>query len=163
MVALDVHYGGVGARAACVGFGAWADASPAFERALRVDGGVAVYVPGELYVRELPALLAVLGILAEAPRVVIVDGYVTLADGAPGLGQRLYEALGARAAVVGVAKTEFRGARAVPVLRGGSRRPLFVTAAGMTPVAAAEAVRTMHGPHRMPTLIARADALARGR
>ena len=49
-----------------------------------------------------------------------------------------------------------------PVLRGDSSRPLFVTAAGMNPHGAAELVRGMHGPHRVPTLLKRADQLARG-
>jgi len=48
------------------------------------------------------------------------------------------------------------------VLRGDSSRPLFVTAAGMNADGAAELVRGMHGLHRLPTLLKRADQLARG-
>ena len=82
-----------------------------------------------------------------------------LADGTvPGLGAHLYEALRANSAVIGVAKTACRDDRcALPVLRGGSRRPLFVTAAGLAPEAAAEALRAMHGDGRIPTLLRRAD------
>jgi hypothetical protein len=93
---------------------------------------------------------------------VVIDGHVWLRDGQPGLGARLHEALGARIAVIGVAKAAFAGGSAVPVLRGGSSRPLFVTATGMNAHGAAELVRGMHGPHRLPTLLKRADRLARG-
>ena len=42
-------------------------------------------------------------------------------------------------------------------------RPLFVTARGMPAADAARLVESMHGGHRIPTLIARVDHLARGR
>jgi deoxyribonuclease V len=63
---------------------------------------------------------------------------------------------------VGVAKTRFQSAAAVEVLRGRSKRPLFVTAAGLPATDAAAQVAAMHGPTRIPTLVARADQLARG-
>ena len=59
------------------------------------------------------------------------------ADGAgrPGLGAMLYRALDERAGVVGVAKTSFAGATAcVPVIRGSSQNPLYVSAAGIDAV-----------------------------
>ena len=40
---------------------------------------------------------------------------------------------------------------------------LFVTAAGIDVAAAARGLKSMHGAHRLPTLLARVDALARGR
>ena len=67
------------------------------------------------------------------------------------------------AAVIGVAKAAFERGNAMPVLRGDSGRPLFVTAAGMNGHEAAELIRGMHGPHRVPTLLKRADQLARRR
>jgi deoxyribonuclease V len=161
ILALDVHYGDWGARAACVGFRTWGDAAPQFERVVEVEGEAAGYEPGKLYLRELPALLAVLKDVHLRPSVCVVDGYVTLAGGRPGLGARLFDALGKRVAVVGVAKTEFRGAPAARVLRGASKKPLFVTARGTPLDQAAAAVRSMHGDHRIPTLLARADRLAR--
>jgi deoxyribonuclease V len=63
--------------------------------------------------------------------------------------------------VVGVAKSRFDGARAVEVYRGGSIRPLYVSAAGLDPEEAAEKIRSMHGRHRVPTLLKRVDRLAR--
>jgi deoxyribonuclease V len=65
--------------------------------------------------------------------------------------------------VVGVAKTRFAGAggSAVPICRGGSRSPLYITAAGADAIDAAGWVAAMHGPHRVPTLLKRVDRLAR--
>ena len=64
--------------------------------------------------------------------------------------------------MIGVAKTAFASAtHAVPILRGTSARPLFVTAAGMPRGEAAELVRRMAGPHRRPDAIRRADTIAR--
>jgi deoxyribonuclease V len=78
----------------------------------------------------------------------------------PGLGARAHEELGVP--VIGVAKTLFRTAtHAVPVLRGGSARPLYVTAAGMHRADAADLVRRMAGPHRLPDALRRVDTLAR--
>jgi deoxyribonuclease V len=74
----------------------------------------------------------------------------------------LYQALAGKVAVIGVAKTQFAGAgAAVEVLRGRSTRPLFVTAVGMSAQRAAEHVRSMHGPDRIPTLLKHVDSLAR--
>ena len=64
--------------------------------------------------------------------------------------------------VIGVAKTAFRPAtHAVPVLRGGSARPLYVTAAGLPLASAADLVRRMAGRYRLPDALRRADALSR--
>jgi deoxyribonuclease V len=64
--------------------------------------------------------------------------------------------------VIGVAKSRFRTAtHAVPVLRGSSVRPLFVTAAGMPAADAADLVRRMAGRYRLPDALRRADSLAR--
>jgi deoxyribonuclease V len=146
--------------AGAVWFRAWG-ASAAESEATATVRGVAEYRPGAFCRRELPCLLAALA-LGPEPDVIIVDGYAWLGGGRPGLGAALYEALGRRAAVVGVAKTRFAGAAdAVPVLRGGSRSPLYVTAAGLDPAGAARRVAGMHGAHRMPTLLRRADRLAR--
>jgi deoxyribonuclease V len=158
IVAVDVDYRAKEAIAACVEFRAWMDAVAAFERVVRVPGAAAAYEPGKFYLRELPCVLAALREV-EAD-VVVVDGYVMLSPTKRGLGGHLHAAIGKP--VVGVAKNEFRGASAERVVRGGSKKPLFVTAAGMSLVDAAAAVRSMHGAHRIPTLLARADALCRG-
>lgn len=160
---VDVAYHDHEAGAACVLFREWGDAQGEREITAKI-GRVEEYQPGRFYRRELPCLLAVLGMVAEPLEVVIVDGYVWLGVGdAPGLGALLYEALGRSTAVIGVAKSRFSGATgAVPVLRGGSRRPLYVTAAGMDVHAAARNIGAMHGAHRIPTLLKRVDRLSRG-
>ena len=94
---------------------------------------------------------------------IIIDGYVWLdANHRPGLGAILHEALGKRVPVVGVAKTVFGDALSwcIPVVRGVSRRPLFVTAAGINAEEAAKGVHTMHGLHRIPTLLKLVDSAA---
>ncbi len=161
LACLDAAYTDDRAFAACVVFEGWQDSSPRTEL-VRECGAPEPYRSGELYRRELPCLLAVLGALPERPSVLLVDGLVWLsADGAPGLGGHLWAALGRTSIVIGVAKRPHPGAVAVPVLRGRSRQPLFVSAAGAEPAWAAARIAEMHGPFRIPTLLKRADRLAR--
>jgi deoxyribonuclease V len=155
---VDVDYRGRLAVAAGLWFRGWAADEPEHQ-AVAVCADAAGYEPGAFYRRELPALLAVLG-RGPRPDVVIVDGYVWLADRAAGLGARLHAEVGG--VVVGVAKTRYAGATAaVEVCRGGSRSPLFVSAVGVSAAEAATKVAAMHGPYRVPTLLKRVDALAR--
>ena len=159
---LDVDYRDEHAMAGCVLATGWDAAAPTDRLVQRVSP-IQPYVPGRFFERELPCLRAVLARVDTPLSAVIVDGYVWLDDaGRPGLGGHLWEALGRAVPVIGVAKTSFRGsAFAEQVLRGRARRPLFVTAAGIEPAEAAAQVRTMHGPHRMPTLLAEVDRLCR--
>ena len=157
--AADVHYRRP-ARAAAV-----AAADPRFarivaERTVPVPGA-APYRPGQFYLRELPPVLAVLDGFGRLD-LLVIDGYVDLDPGGrPGLGARLHAELGVP--VVGVAKTAFATAtHAIPVRRGASARPLFVTAAGIGREQAARLVRDMTGPFRLPDALRRVDALARG-
>jgi deoxyribonuclease V len=163
MIAItDVHYHEDGATAALVLAGNWGDGAALKERTVAIPTA-APYEPGEFYRRELPALLAVLDATSlPADTIVVIDGYVWLGEGRPGLGAHLWRALDETRPVVGVAKTRFQGAAAVEVRRGRSQRPLFVTSAGLPPTQAAAQVAAMHGPNRVPTLLARADQLARG-
>jgi deoxyribonuclease V len=164
IVAVDVHYGVDHATAAGVAFHAWADATAALEIVVPCKAEPAAYEPGEFYKRELPHILAILAEARDRETIdtVVIDGYVTLGAGRPGLGARLRDALGANVRIIGVAKTPFHGNdEAEAVTRGQSRRPLYVTAAGMDVTQAAELVRTMHGAHRIPTLLQRADQLSR--
>lgn len=165
IVALDVDYREGFAVAAAVAVRALGDdvGDHGLEQIARV-APVAAYEPGAFYRRELPCLLAVLARLPFVPSLVLVDGYAWLGAQRPGLGQHLYEALGAepRPPVIGVAKTSFHdNDRAVPVLRGESQKPLFVTASGLSSDEAAAAVRALHGAFRVPTLLRRVDTLCR--
>ncbi len=161
LACLDAAYRADRGVGACVLFDDWTDSLPALEL-VRECPAPEPYRSGELYRRELPCLLAVLGAVAECPSVLVIDGYVWLSDaGAPGLGGHLYAALDRRVTVIGVAKRPYPGASAVPVLRGRSRQPLFVSAAGAELSWTASRIRAMHGPYRIPTLLKRADRLAR--
>jgi deoxyribonuclease V len=90
----------------------------------------------------------------------VIDGYVSLGTG-PGLGQHLFEALGGEIAIIGVAKSKFAGSSGTEILRGRSRRPLYITSVGIERRAACERIRSMHGPHRIPTLLKQVDQVAR--
>jgi deoxyribonuclease V len=168
IAAVDVSYPEVTpdrpwAIAACVLFARWEDETPSEEHLASLTGTPVAYEPGAFFRRELPAVEAVLARLPRAPAIIVVDGYVWLDGGRPGLGAHLHEALGGKIAVIGVAKNPFRGVTpALPVVRGGSARPLFVTAAGLPPDEAAAQIARMHGPHRVPTLLRRVDQLCRG-
>ncbi len=163
ILALDAHYSGARGAAAGVLFAHWGDAVPDAEYTAIFDAA-AGYAPGALYRRELPGLLTLVETCDPSPSTIVVDGYVWLGGGVrPGLGKRLHDALGPGAPpVVGVAKTLFRGASPESaLLRGRSRKPLFISAVGMELGEAKAAIAAMAGPFRIPTLLARADQLAR--
>ena len=159
-VAVDVHYLRSGsARAAAV---VAADATFCHVLAERtaVVPEVAPYRPGEFYRRELPPLRAVLQDISGLG-LLVIDGYADLDPGGrPGLGAYASAEFGVP--VIGVAKTRFRTAtHAIAVHRGTAARPVFVTAAGMSRVDAAELVRLMAGGFRIPDALRHADQLAR--
>ncbi|EPX63712.1 hypothetical protein D187_006121 [Cystobacter fuscus DSM 2262] len=92
----------------------------------------AEYQPGHFYERELPVLLALLSQVDQPLVTVLIDGYVWLGSSAE-------KGLGAH------------------LYEALDRR-----VPGMEPAVAAERVRTMHGPYRVPTLLKDVDRLSRG-
>lgn len=158
----DVHYREHDATAACVLASSW-EASEPSAAWTRVVAPIAPYEPGAFFKRELPCLLEV---LRPAPPLtaIVIDGYVWLDEvKAPGLGAHLFSALGARVPVLGLAKTAFKGsAMATAVPRPGSTKPLFLTCIGMDEATALAHIDRLHGTFRLPTLVKRVDALARG-
>lgn len=164
---LDVGYGQSGARAACVFANTWQDDAPVDSFVFDI-AEVEDYAPGSFFRRELPCLLALLNRLPVQPNILVVDGYVWLASVArPGLGAHLYDAIGRRSPVIGIAKTAFVGADAstevAKVLRGTSARPLFVTAVGVDLSLADAWVKSMSGSHRIPNLVAAVDRISRSK
>jgi deoxyribonuclease V len=163
-LAVDVQYDEEADTAwvAGVWFPTWTALIPS-RSDVRVTFGLTPYTPGLFYKRELPPILELIEESVDCGEVhtVVVDSYVDLGP-SPGMGRHLYDALEGRARVVGVAKRPFGSARPIEVLRGASGRPLYVTATS-DPTEAAAGVRSMQGPHRIPTLLKRVDALARGR
>jgi deoxyribonuclease V len=160
---MDVAYGEDAAAAAAVLIREWQADKPDEVVTRRFAHKSAAYKPGAFFERELPLLLPLIHDIAQPLLAIVIDGYVWLgADQKPGLGAHLYAALEQRVPVVGVAKTAYRGDTwSVPVLRGRSERPLFVTAAGIELDQVARQIRTMHGANRIPTILAMADRAAR--
>ena len=163
LVALDVQYADDRdlACAAAVWFADWDSEAPLGERA-RFTKGLAAYVPGAFYQRELPCLFRLVEpLLVElSPHALLVDAHVDLGPDLPGLGRHLYDALQGQVRVVGIAKRSFRGGIGQPVLRGTSQQPLWVSATS-DPDEAVAGVARMAGEYRVPTLLKLADHNAR--
>jgi deoxyribonuclease V len=158
--AADVYYPPSGGAQAAVVFAADETFSAIVSSATAVMNTAVPYQPGEFYRRELPALHAVLDDITNID-LLIIDGYVDLdPTGLPGLGAYAHKEFGTP--VIGVAKSRFLTAtHAIPVLRGLSHRPLFITAAGMPLPDAVQLVREMKGPHRIPDALRLVDTLTR--
>lgn len=161
LAAVDVHYPSSGGACAAAVVASDRRFGTVVAEYVHRLATVAPYEPGRFFARELPALRAVLA-LAGAVDLVVVDGYVDLdPDGRPGLGAHVYAESGCP--VVGVAKSAFRAAtHAIPVRRGASARPLYVTSAGIGLDEAAAMVAGMAGTYRLPAALRRVDSLARG-
>ena len=159
---IDVGYQEKSALAACVTISDWKASAPVASHSVVIQN-VEEYVPGLFYKRELPCIEAVLHDLGARPDVIVIDGYVWLdAQGKKGLGAHLFELLNGAIPVIGVAKTSFATAtNAIEVFRGQSSRPLWVTAIGTNEFDAAKLVRSMHGNHRIPTILTLVDRLSK--
>ncbi len=154
-IAIDVHYREKIAKVVSIEFDQWEDKEPTKINIIDIEG-VADYEPGAFYKRELPCILK---ILKESDltkvKAIIVDGYVILNDDKKaGLGMYLYNELGKKIPVIGVAKTSFHNNKKYveAVFRGESKKPIYITSIGTDLVAAAKDIKGMHGDFRMPTL-----------
>ena len=162
ILAVDACYQENQARVAGVLFADWRSSAPLNVCHSRVDG-VGGYVPGEFYKRELPGIISLMGEHRLSPSTIVIDGYVYL-DGVskPGLGKHLFDELNGRVSVVGVAKNALAGiSRRYAIFRGGSLRPLYVTAEGVALEQAKACITGMHGNHRIPTLLKQVDQACR--
>lgn len=163
-LAVDVHYLSDGrAVAAGIAFADWRTDVIARTEVVRLEN-THPYVPGQFYKRELPHLLVLMDRFRMIPSTIVIDGYVTLGvDQREGLGARLFSALRGQVPVIGVAKSRFVGTPAdTEVLRGKSKRPLYVTSRGMPLENAKRLIRDMHGVNRLPTLLMAVDRACRG-
>jgi deoxyribonuclease V len=160
---LDAAYASTATAVAGALIPSWDAEGASQMRVRRFDGPPGNYEPGAFYKRELPLLLSIISDFGQPIEVIVVDGYVWLdANGLPGLGGHLFSTLGGRIPVVGIAKTRYQNDTwSIPVLRGDSRRPLFITSAGTQAREAAECVRRMHGEYRIPTILNTVDRAAR--
>jgi deoxyinosine 3'endonuclease (endonuclease V) len=164
ILAFDVYYTGDEARAVCLAFRHWTDTDAA-QNWIEYISGISDYEPGAFYKRELPCILAILKTIdLSLVQAIVIDGYVVLDNnGKPGLGLHLYNALGSRIPIIGVAKTTYAGndLNVAEVFRGKSERPLYVTAVGISLPDAAAHIQSMAGEYRMPTLLKQLDSLTR--
>jgi len=164
IAAVDVYYHNDRARAACVLFDSWSSDQVRDTYGVEIQA-IQPYKPGEFFKRELPPILKVLELVnVSSVAVLIVDGYVYLDEhGAPGLGLYLYNSLQKKIAVAGVAKTYFFDdeLRVKKVFRGESKRPLYVTAVGLSSELAAENVKSMAGANRIPAILKYLDQVTK--
>jgi deoxyribonuclease V len=163
LLAVDVDYRADGsAVAAGVLFADWA--SGVIEDTLiRRVPSAQPYRPGHFFERELPCILAVLDDLPGRPEAILIDGHVVLGGARrDGLGAHLFKALNGAIPVIGVAKSRFRDTPVeAEIRRGNSIRPLYVTSLGISADVARHCVRSMHGEHRIPTVLGAVDRACR--
>jgi deoxyribonuclease V len=163
ILAVDVCYRNGAASIAGIYFSHWRDAQAwdTFHSALN---SVAQYTPGEFYLRELPCIMRLLDEHHLSADVIVIDGYVYLGEMAhPGLGRHLYNKLDGKTPVIGVAKKPYKNTTPeTEVYRGNSKHPLYVTSVGIDLETAKSNVRSMHGKHRIPTLLKYVDRECRG-
>jgi deoxyribonuclease V len=159
---VDVHYTDDHAVAACILFNHWTDSRPAARLHTTVSNPPP-YIPGRFYLRELPCILKVLERVRETIEAILIDGHVWLDNRqSPGLGAHLYNQLNQTTPVIGIAKSRYKRSDAADkVIRGKSKKPIYVTAVGLDQRVAARCVAEMHGRSRLPTLLKKVDQMSR--
>ena len=120
------------------------------------------YISGQFYKRELPCILKLLNEIQYTLKCIVIDGYVFLDENKKGLGAYLYEALDKKIPVIGVAKTAFKNISSDTYLyRGESKKPLYITAAGIELEEAKKSIKKMYGKYRFPKLLKEVDSICR--
>jgi len=160
ILAFDTYYFDNRAKTVCLAFDAWNATRPTAIYTETLEG-IAEYMPGQFYKRELPCILSLLQqVTLTDVEAIVVDGFVYLDDDQkPGLGYHLYDALQQKTHVIGVAKSNFATLNnlKLPLLRGDSANPLFITSIGIELQTAGQFVASMSGPYRIPTLLKMLD------
>ena len=132
------------------------------------------YKPGELYKRELPAIMQCLATLnIDTIDTIIVDGFVWLSEDGKtltkGLGAHLQDAIfnkyNTKKTIIGIAKNRyhFKIPECVDLERGLiSAKPIFITCSEtcLTEHYATQ-VKVMHGDYRIPSIIKAVDTKTR--
>lgn len=156
ILAFDTHYFNNKAKTACICFEKWPDPVPG-NLFTEIIEGIPCYESGAFYKRELPCILSLISKIPEKNiECIVVDGFVYLDDhGKHGLGGYLFEALNKEVPVIGVAKSPFRNNRKYVrnILRGKSKKPLYISAIGMNLDEACSRISSMNGAYRIPTLL----------
>lgn len=161
----DTYYKDTLANTAVVGIENWNSELPTVELT-EVTKNIKEYESGAFYKRELPCLLSIINKLNLNPQedILLIDGYVVLDDsGKLGLGGYLYNELGRKIPVIGVAKNNFHTLNKLKkeIFRGESKKPLYITAIGVTLEEAYSKIREMHGEFRTPTILKLVDQKSR--
>ena len=161
-LAIDVHYQNKEATVAGITFANWQDCDPTATFITQVSN-FGEYESGQFYKRELPCMLALLQEVGTLPDCIVIDGYVYLGnEQKPGLGKYLYDALNRESVVIGVAKNRFKDTpKKAELLRGKSKRPLYITTVGIDQTQAKQHISVMCGSFRLPKLLKDVDQLCR--
>jgi deoxyribonuclease V len=164
ILAFDTYYFEDKAKTVGIGFNTWA-ATTDLKIYTEILDGVEDYIPGEFYRRELPCILSLLKLIDIADiEFIIVDGFVYLDDeGKPGLGAHLFQQLEQKIPVIGLAKSNFATLQKNKrmLIRGDSKKPLFVTSVGIDIDLATSYIREMSGLYRMPAVLKYLDTLTK--
>ena len=164
ILAIDVHYKETTAKAVGALIENWDDAA-ALQHIIKYIDHVEEYIPGAFYKRELPCILEIIkAVDLLSISYIVVDGFVVLDDaGKPGLGAYVYERIHSQVPVIGVAKSNFHQnlQQVIPVHRGASIKPLYVTAVGTDLQQAAAFIKSMHGEFRLPTVLKEMDRITK--
>ena len=156
IISFDTYYFDNKAKTIGIAFDDWKNDEP-IKIYSEIIEGIAEYEPRLFYKREMPCILSLLKkIDLSKIELIIVDGYVILDDnGKYGLGGHLYENLNEKIPIIGVAKSGYDSNKinSKALLRGESKRPLYVSAIGIELNLAFEHIKSMHGNYRIPTLL----------
>lgn len=164
ILAFDTYYFKNKAKTVCISFNCWTDNEP-INIYDEITENIAHYEPGAFFKRELPCILSLLEkIDIRKIELIIVDSFVLLDDnGKLGLGGHLYQKLNREIPVIGVAKSGFHSNKlnTKELLRGNSKKPLFISSIGIDLNLAYENIKSMNGNYRMPTLLKILDTKTR--
>ena len=186
ILAIDVYYypepnkEGVTYCAAGVLFNNYNSEVPHSVQTIKGADLISPYIPGHFKDRELPCILKLLNefkLYASEIDTIILDSYVKLLDykgnRIESLGDALFNKLdslsflgySSNISIIGVAKTRFgykKGSQlldyCVPVYRGlEATTPLYITSIGCDINEAAENIKNMFGPYKLPNMLYIAD------
>ncbi len=156
IVAFDTYYFKNKAKTIGVSFKEWSDENPLEIYSETIDE-VEEYEPGLFYKRELPCILSLLNkIDTDKIEIIIVDSYVFLDnDRKLGLGGYLFQQLEQKIPVIGVAKSRYHSNKSNTreLLRGQSKKPLYISAVGIELDIAYKYIKSMFGNYRIPKLL----------
>jgi deoxyribonuclease V len=163
ILAIDVHYKDQVAKSVGLLF-KWSDKEP---EEILIDYLInpADYIAGEFYKRERPCLLKIIEkVDLNNLEAIIIDGYVYIDNNREfGLGGYVWQALKEKIPIIGVAKNYYYGnAETVKqIIRGNSKKPLYVSAIGITLEEALSKIADMFGEFRIPTILKLLDTITK--